>query len=219
MAPLGEHVKAGRISAVQGVEPCHGRYSAEACQAGFLRTTAPANVSQKNAGLSCEARAASSTSAPQKKNSRTYHKNAGLSCEARAASSTSAQKNGRTPKDALRGTCQDRANFRDAKGVDPCHGRCSAEACQGPLCRSKRIPAEVLSAAKKVYLQRSSLPPRAYTCRGPAFPPGMMPAKVLFAAQRVYLQRSSPPTRNDAYRGPLCRSGGIPAEVLSARPR
>ena len=88
-APLGEHVKAARISVMQGVEPCHGRCSAETRQAGFLRSTAPANRSQ-NAGLSCEARAASSTSAPQK--------------------------NSRTSKGTLRGTCQGGANFRDARG-------------------------------------------------------------------------------------------------------
>ena len=177
-----------------------GRAKQGFCAQPFLPTF------HKNAGLSCEARAASSTSAPQKK-SRTNHKNAGRSCEARAASSTSAQKNGRTPKDALRGTCQDRPNSRDAEG--------SNHAMEGALQRR----AKVLSAAQKEYLQRSSLPPKEYTCRGPVFPPEMMPATVLSAAQRVYLQRSSPPTREDACRGPLCRPESIPAEVLSAHPR
>ena len=107
-----------------------------------------------------------------RKNSRTYHKNAGLSCEARAASSTSAQKNGRTPKDALRGTCQDRANSRDAKG--------SNHAMEGALQRR----AKVLSAAPRVYLQRSSPPPKKNTCRGPLCRPKSIPAEVLSSHPR-----------------------------------
>ena len=235
---------------MQGVGPCHGRRSAEACQAGFLRATVPVNMPQ-NAGLSCEARAASSTSAPQK--------------------------NSRTPKGTLRGTCQGRANFRDARGRTVpwkvlCRGvpsRVSAlnrscqhvtkrwsfvrsQSCFKHLCTEKteeprRAPLGEHVKTERIFrdargrpmpwkvlcrgVPRSSLPLQEYTCRGPrrrqkkhtcrgpVFPPGMMPAKVLSAAQRVYLQRSSPPTRNDAYRGPLCRTGGIPAEVLSAHPR
>ena len=149
----------------------------------------------------------------------TCHRNAGLLCEARAASSTSAQKKTEEPRRTPLGEHVKTERISVTQGADPCHGRCSAEACQGPLCRSKSIPAEVLSAAKKsipvevlsaaqsVYLQRSCLPTRDDACKGPLCCPKGVPTEVLSAH------------RNDAYRGPLCRTGGIPAEVLSARPR
>ena len=140
--PLGEHVKAGRISAVQGVEPCHGRCSAEACQAGFLRSIVPVNMSQKRGSFVRS-----------------------QSCFKHLCT----EKNRRTSKGTLRGACQDRANFHDARGRPmpwkvlcrgvprsslplqeyTCRGplrRQKKYTCRGPLCRPERIPAEVLSA-------------------------------------------------------------------------
>ena len=56
--------------------------------------------------------------------------------------------------------------------------------CRGPLRCSKSIPAEVLSAAQVVYLQRSCLPTRDDACRCPLCCPKGIPAEVLSAHPR-----------------------------------
>ena len=145
-------------------------------------------------------------------------KNAGLSCAARAASSTSApqKKNSRTSKGALRGTCQGRANFRDARG----------RAMPWKLMIIIIVvitenATEFIELHKKTHVGALRTYffqwlPKATSAQREA---QSLHHKSKAPPQRVYLQRSSLPTRDDACRGPLCHPESIPAEVLSAHPR